>query len=113
MQFGFLAGVGEAADEMLVGTKDFGARSTFDGFDKDGVGIVVIEDDNVLVAGAGQEGKTAGQVGMNLVGVRDDAINKAEKFMSLGGAVWVRFWFWFGGANVLSYEIKVAFACCG
>ena len=52
---------------MLMGTKDVGARSTFDGFDEDGVGIVVIEDNTVLVAGAGQEGKTAGQVGMNLV----------------------------------------------
>ena len=42
MQSGFLAGFGEAADEILVGTKDFGARSTFDGFNEDGVGVVVI-----------------------------------------------------------------------
>ena len=69
MQFGFLAGFGEAADEMLMGTKDVGARSTFDGFDEDGVGIIVVEDDDVLVAGAGQERKTTSEIGVNLVGV--------------------------------------------
>ena len=50
---------------------------------------------------------------MNLIGVQVEAIDEAEEFVRLGGFIRVSFRFWFGGANVLPYEIEVAFACCG
>ena len=112
------AAADEVAVEFLVGTEDFTARAVFEWLREDCVGVIVIEDHDVLVASTGSDWESAG-----LVGVDSSRFFDGGKDLVGGGIVRLLGWvhvnvrgcfglFGFCGSDVFSCLVHVAL-CCG
>ena len=52
--------------EYFVAGKNAGSRAAADGFGEDAVAVVVVQDQNVVVANAGSNNESSGLVGVDL-----------------------------------------------
>ena len=68
MEAGPEAGGAQLGVECLVAGKDGGARVVLDGFGKDAIAVVVVEDQQVVVAMAGRCDESACLVSVDLAG---------------------------------------------
>jgi hypothetical protein len=78
MQFGGVALMDEKAMCGFPGVANAGAFSVRDTDSMDGVGVLMVEDEHVVVASAGRDGKQAGLIGIgleNVVLVKDSGAN--------------------------------------
>jgi hypothetical protein len=62
LEAGTEAGGVEFGMDGLIADKDSGARSTLDGFGQDAVAIIVVYDDQIIVASAGGNNETSGLI---------------------------------------------------
>lgn len=69
-----------------VGSDQFLLVSGFEGFGEDGIGVIVVEDHDILVAFAGDNRETTGLIGKNLSSDFDKfRIHKIGSDLGLGG----------------------------